>query len=158
MKKILSILGTLALLATTACSSDDSTTIDEEKPTISVNFTGGFPQACESLKRGETYTFSAKVTDNDALAAYSINLHHNFDHHTHDDQGATCDLSPIKSPVNPMLIVENYTIEEGPKEFTFSIEVTIPEDIDVGDYHCGYSVTDQTGWQSRTSIDLKIVE
>lgn len=158
MKRILSFLGTIALLTTVACSSDDGATIDEEKPTISVNFTGGFPQACESLKRGETYTFSAKVTDNDALAAYSINLHHNFDHHTHDDQGATCDLSPIKSPVNPMLIVENYTIEEGPKEFTFSIEVTIPEDIDVGDYHCGYSVTDQTGWQSRTSIDLKIVE
>ncbi|MEE3225919.1 MAG: DUF4625 domain-containing protein [Bacteroidota bacterium] len=30
--------------------------------------------------------------------------------------------------------------------------------MDTGDYHCAYSVTDETGWQSRTSIDIKIVE
>ena len=92
------------ILLTAACSSDDSVEIDEEKPTITVNYTAGFPQGCALLTRGETYNFRAMVTDNNELAAYSI------------------------------------------------------DDIDAGDYHCAYSVTDATGWQSRTSIDIKIVE
>ncbi|MDO6519391.1 DUF4625 domain-containing protein [Zobellia uliginosa] len=42
--------------------------------------------------------------------------------------------------------------------YEFNIPVTIPNDIDAGDCHCSYSVTDKTGWQSRTSMDIKIVE
>lgn len=146
------------ILLIAACSSDDSTEIDEEKPTISVNYTAGFPQGCALLSRGETYNFRAMVTDNSELAAYSIDIHHNFDHHTHDDQVTECDLSEIQSPVNPLIYVENFTIEGSLTSYEINIPVTIPTDIDAGDYHCAYSVTDATGWQSRTSIDIKIVE
>ncbi|SIS46967.1 protein of unknown function [Zobellia uliginosa] len=146
------------ILLTAACSSDDSIDKDQEKPTISVNYTAGFPQGCAMLTKGETYNFRAMVTDNQALAAYSIDIHHNFDHHTHDDQVAECDLGAIKSPVNPLIFIENYTVDEGLTSYEFNIPVTIPDDIDAGDYHCSYSVTDKTGWQSRTSIDIKIVE
>jgi len=146
------------LLVTAACSSDDRIEIDEEKPTISVAYDGGFPQGCALLTKGETYNFRAMVTDNDELAAYSIDIHHNFDHHTHDDQDADCDLEPIKQSENPFIFVENYTIEEGLTSYEFNISVTIPDDIDSGDYHCAFSVTDVTGWQSRTSIDIKIIE
>ena len=146
------------LLVTAACSSDDPIEIDEEKPTITVAYDGGFPQGCGLLTKGETYNFRAMVTDNDELAAYSIDIHHNFDHHTHDDQVADCDLEPIKQSENPFIFVENYTIEEGLTSYEFNISVTIPDDIDTGDYHCAFSVTDVTGWQSRTSIDIKIIE
>ncbi|MEP3836922.1 MAG: DUF4625 domain-containing protein [Algibacter sp.] len=146
------------LLVTGACSSDNSVEIDEEKPTITIDYTGGFPQGCAVLTKGETYNFRAMVTDNDELAAYSIDIHHNFDHHTHDDQLAECELEPIKQSVNPLIFVENYTIEGGLTSYEFNISVTIPNDIDTGDYHCAYSVTDVTGWQSRTSIDIKIIE
>ena len=98
------------------------------------------------------------VTDNNELAAYSIDIHHNFDHHTHDDQVTECDLGEIKSAVNPLIYVENFTIEGVLSSYEINIPVTIPNDIDTGDYHCAYSVTDATGWQSRTSIDIKIVE
>ncbi|MEP2279931.1 DUF4625 domain-containing protein [Maribacter sp.] len=141
-----------------ACSSDDSTEIDEEVPTISVNYTAGFPQGCAFLTKGETYNFRAMVTDNSELAAYSIDIHHNFDHHTHDDQVTECDLGDIKQSVNPLIFIENYTIEGSLTSYEINIPVTIPNDIDTGDYHCAYSVTDATGWQSRTSIDIKIVE
>ena len=146
------------MLLITSCSSDDSINIDEEKPTITINYTEGFPQACEQLVKGETYTFKAQVTDNRALASYSLDLHHNFDHHTHDDQGETCDLEPIKVAVNPFIYMENFNIEEGLTTYEIDISITIPNDIDTGDYHCAYSVTDVTGWQSRTSIDIKIIE
>lgn len=158
MKRLQLLACSMLVLLFFACSSDDSSTKDEEKPTISIAYANGFPQGCEELKRGETYTFRAMVTDNEALATYSIDLHHNFDHHTHDDQIGDCDLLPIKSPDNPWIFMENYSVEGSLKEYEIAIELTIPQDIDTGDYHCAYSITDETGWQSRTSIDVKIVE
>ncbi len=140
------------------CSSDDDNDKDEIKPEITVNYDGGFPQSCVQLKRGETYTFKAMVTDNVALAAYSLDIHNNFDHHTHDDQGVTCEQDPKKEAVNPMIFMENYSLEEELTSYEINIEITIPNDVDTGDYHCAYSVTDKTGWQSKTSIDIKIIE
>lgn len=146
------------VLTIVSCSSDDGIGKDEEKPTISIDYEGGFPQACEQLVRGETYNFRAQVTDNMALAAYSLDIHNNFDHHTHDDQIGDCDLEEIKNAVNPMIFIENYSIEGGITSYEINISLTIPDDVDTGDYHCSYSVTDETGWQARTSIDIKIIE
>ncbi|QDO92584.1 DUF4625 domain-containing protein [Formosa sediminum] len=148
----------LLLFLLGACSDSDSVDIDEEKPTITINYDDGFPQACEVLQRGETYVFKALVTDNQALAAYSIDIHNNFDHHTHDDQEESCVLDDEKEAVNPLTILENYNIEDGVMSYEINITVSIPSDVDTGDYHCAYSVTDETGWQSRTSVDIKIVE
>lgn len=159
MKLILKHLFCVAfILLFSACSNSSDSTIDEEKPTISVNYAEGFPQACETLQRGQTYVFRAQVTDNVALAAYSVNIHHNFDHHTHDDQGAQCDLEPVKTAINPMMFMENHAIEGGITSYEINLSIVIPDDIDPGDYHCAYSVTDETGWQSRTSVDIKIVD
>lgn len=158
MKRIVLVTLVITSLFLNSCSSDSDTIKDEEKPTISINYSGGFPQACESLQRGETYTFKAMITDNEALASYSLDLHHNFDHHTHDDQGATCSLEPTKEAVNPLIYMESFSLNDRPKEYEIEIEITIPEDIDTGDYHSSFSVTDETGWQSRTSADIKIVE
>lgn len=140
-----------------SCTKEDAV-IDEEKPTITVQYDGGFPQSCTALVKGETYHFRVKVTDNVALASYSLDIHNNFDHHTHDDQGAQCDLSSIKQAINPMIYMESFTIEDSPTSYEIEISLLIPSDVDAGDYHCAYAVIDETGWQSRTSIDIKIVE
>ena len=159
MKTIkLGFIASLMILLVASCSSEDDNEKDLQKPTISINYDGGFPKACEVLTKGETYHFKAQVTYNVELAAYSIDIHNNFDHHTHDDQEASCDLGAIKDPVNPLIFIENYSIEEGVTSYEFDVSITIPTDIDTGDYHCSYSVTDVTGWQSVTSIDIKIVE
>lgn len=152
------LLYSLLLLSVVSCSSSGDNEIDEEKPTININYTGGFPQACAELQRGQTYTFKAQVTDNVALAAYSLDIHHNFDHHTHDDQGAQCELEDVKSAVSPLIYMENFSIEEGSISYEISVPFTVPDDVDTGDYHCSFSVVDETGWQSTTSVDIKIVE
>ncbi|GLB49121.1 DUF4625 domain-containing protein [Neptunitalea lumnitzerae] len=141
-----------------SCSNDSSEDNDLTRPTISLDYNNGFPQSCAQLQRGETYTFKAMVSDNDELASYSLDIHNNFDHHTHDDQGVQCDLDAVKSAVNPFIYMENFTIESGLSSYEIEITLTIPEAIDTGDYHCAYSVTDITGWQSRTSVDIKIIE
>ncbi|UOB17466.1 DUF4625 domain-containing protein [Abyssalbus ytuae] len=152
------LLSTLALFMQSSCSGDDSADKDETKPEITINYNEGFPQACDQLARGETYHFRAMITDNMELASYSLDIHNNFDHHTHDDQGAQCELDPVKEAVNPMIFMENYSVSEGLTSYEINIEITVPNEVDTGDYHCTYSVTDKTGWQSRTSIDIKIVE
>ncbi|MEO9571918.1 MAG: DUF4625 domain-containing protein [Polaribacter sp.] len=154
--KLIYILSIILFLS--ACSNERGIEKDLEKPTISINYNGGFPKACEVLTKGETYNFKALVTDNLELASYSIDIHNNFDHHTHDDQAATCDLAAIKNPTNPLIYIENFTVQAGKKSYEFNVSVTIPKEIDAGDYHCSYSVTDITGWQSITSIDIKIAE
>jgi len=137
------------------CSSE-SEDIDKEKPSITINYDNGFPKSCTILEKGKQYTVKVKVSDNIALATYAIDIHHNFDHHTHDDQGSLCELSPIKNPISPLIFMENYNIDNEVKEYEISQSITIPTDIDTGDYHCQISVIDITGWQSRTSVDIKI--
>lgn len=146
------------IIVIASCTSDNDIDKDEEKPTITIDYNNGFPQGCTQLSRGETYNFRAKVTDNKELAAYSLNIHHNFDHHTHDDQVTECTLEDLKQAINPLLIVENYSIDGQLTSYEINISITIPDDIDTGDYHCAYSVTDETGWQSRTSVDIKIID
>ena len=141
-----------------ALVSCTETEIDEEKPTITVNYAGGFPQTCENLSRGQSYTIKAKVTDNLELASYSIEMHHNFDHHTHDDQEDPCELEPITTAVNPFNFFTNKSVPEGLTNFEIEAVVTLPAAIDTGDYHLALSVTDVTGWQARTAVDVKIVE
>jgi hypothetical protein len=145
----------LFALALVSCTE---TEIDEEKPTITVNYAGGFPQTCENLSRGQSYTIKAKVTDNLELASYSIEMHHNFDHHTHDDQEDPCELELITTAVNPFNYSTNNSVPEGLTNFEIEAVITIPATIDTGDYHLALSVTDVTGWQARTAVDVKIVE
>ncbi|AUC84277.1 hypothetical protein CW731_02720 [Polaribacter sp. ALD11] len=146
------------ILFIAACSGDNSIDKDLEKPTISIDYNEGFPLGCTQLLRGETYNFRAQVTDNRELASYSIDIHHNFDHHTHDDQITECDLGALKQAINPLIFIENYAITDEVIRYEINIAITIPKDIDTGDYHCAYSVTDATGWQSRTSVDIKIID
>lgn len=146
------------ILLFTACSSDDSNDKDVQEPTITVNYNEGFPQACAQLEKGNTYTIKAQITDNVELASYGLGIHHNFDQHTHDDQGVQCELDPIKQADNPFVYLENFTLEEGLTFYEINVTISIPNDIDIGDYHCALSVTDKTGWQARTSVDIKIVD
>jgi len=156
IKKIKGI-GLLALaLLVFGCT--ETSELDEEKPTITVNYAQGFPQACAQLERGKTYTFRAKASDNLGLASYSLGIHHNFDQHTHDDQPEACEMDAVKSPENPLILMNTFTIDATPTEEELTISISIPSDVDPGDYHCAFSVTDVTGWQGRTSVDIKIIE
>jgi len=146
------------LMAFLSCSDEDDSNKDDIKPVITINYDGGFPQACAELTKGETYHFKAMISDNKELASYSLDIHHNFDHHTHDDQGVQCELDLLKEASTPFIFMENYTVESGMTSYEIDITLTIPETVDAGDYHCAYSVTDVTGWQARTSVDIKIVE
>jgi len=59
-------------------------------------------------------------------------------------------------PVNPFYYNESFTIPAGSKSFTAERSVSVPTDVDKGDYHFMVKLTDKEGWQSWQSVSVKI--
>ncbi|MXN93241.1 DUF4625 domain-containing protein [Flavobacterium sp. Sd200] len=145
--------------ALNSCSSDDSSSsIDDVKPAIDTSISGAFPTSCATVRRGSVIPFKALFSDNVALGAYSINIHNNFDHHSHDTEVDSCPFDAIKTPVNPWTQTLTFTIPVNSKEFTAQQEITVPADIDTGDYHFMIQLTDAQGWATMRGISFKIIE
>ena len=146
-----------------ACEKDDE--IDEKKPIIDLTIQDAFPVNCDTLYFGETFELKVLFSDNVELGsknAYSIDIHHNFDHHSHSTEVTECNLDPEKDPVNPFLLIENYDIPEGLKEYTTDLSISIPsanEDgqYDEGDYHFMIKVTDKEGWSVQKGLSIKML-
>lgn len=137
-------------------SCKDDIEIDTEYPEIDISFDQAFPKQCSSMKRGETFTFRARFTDNLQLGGFSIDIHHNFDHHTHSTEVNDCDMEKVKETENPFLYIKSYSIPDGLQEYMAEIELTIPDDVDDGDYHFMILLTDNEGWQTIRGLSIKI--
>lgn len=152
VKMLLFFLAFAGLLS--ACSSDDDSSIDQEYPTINLNETN--PQVCSVLQRGEVFTAKIVVDDNQELGSVSIDIHHNFDHHNHSTEVEECELDAKKEPIDPFTYIKSIPIPEGNDHYVVEQEISIPEDIDAGDYHFMIRVTDAAGWQTMKGISIKI--
>lgn len=160
MKKTRRLFGTLAIAIFTfwSCEKDnDENSVDDEHPVIDLSG-DAFPVQCSTLKRGETFTFKTKFSDNVELGTYSIDIHHNFDHHTHSTEFEECDLQPKKEPVKPFLFIKSYDIPSGQKTYEAVQQIEVPADIDPGDYHFMISISDHVGWNTIKGLSIKITE
>jgi hypothetical protein len=146
----------ICVIALASCSSDNNE-IDTEYPVIDVSAANAFPIQCSEITRGQKITFRAKFTDNTALGSYSLDIHHNFDHHTHSTEVNNCVADPVKKPVNPLLYINSVTIANDQKSYEAVQEITIPADIDPGDYHFMIRLTDKEGWQTIKGLSIKIL-
>ncbi|MBE8725198.1 DUF4625 domain-containing protein [Flavobacterium hungaricum] len=156
MNKIKFLLGLFALVFISSCSSDDAA-IDTEYPVIDITGSNAFPIQCSTIERGQTITFKAVFSDNAALGSYSLDIHHNFDHHTHSTEVVSCEMEAVKKPVKPMLFINNYTIPDGVKNYEATAQISIPADVDPGDYHFMIRLTDKEGWQTLKGLSIKIL-
>ena len=138
------------------CGKTNDTQIDTEYPVIDVTNTAAFPKQCSSMRRGEKIVFRARLSDNKELGSVSIDIHHNFDHHTHSTEVESCSMDPIKTPVKPMLLLQSFPITPGNKTVETQEEIQIPADIDAGDYHFLIRLTDKEGWQTIKGLSIKI--
>ena len=158
--KIRTIFIITAFIALFAC--DKKTDIDTEKPVIHKDFINAFPSYCDTLYFGETFSFRALFSDNEELGAYSIDIHNNFDHHSHGHNIDECDLGPIKTPVNPFVYLEDYQIPSGEKEYEAYLSISIPSQngnglFDEGDYHFQIYLTDKEGWSTPLGLSIKML-
>ena len=150
--------GALSLVCATVlagCSKDEKT-VDTEYPEIDLTAATAYPKQCSELKRGETFTFKALLKDNAKLGSFSVDIHHNFDHHSHSTEVNSCTMDPVKTPVNPMLFIRSFPIPESSTSFEANVDIEIPADIDPGDYHFMVLLTDAEGWQTIKGLSIKI--
>ena len=161
MKRYLTYLLILAtIIAVNSCEKDND--IDKTRPVIDLDFSDAFPINCDTLYFGETFIFKALFTDNAELGSFSIDIHNNFDHHSHTTEVSECNLNPVKDPVNPYVIIDDYEIPEGLTKYTTNISITIPSGntdgkFDSGDYHFFISLTDHEGWSTQQGLSIKIL-
>lgn len=146
------VAGALLLVS---CGKDKEP-IDSEYPTIDITAPDAFPVQCSTVKRGERFTFRANFSDNVALGSYSLDIHHNFDHHAHSTEVQECDMEAPKTPSKPLVYIKTFDIPDNPATYQASAEIDIPTDIDPGDYHFMIRITDKEGWQTMRGLSIKI--
>ncbi len=152
------ILFGLLVIITSPFFACNDTVKDEELPKINMKGSSAFPQNCTTVYRGESFTFSAIFTDNVELGSYSLEMHNNFDHHTHSTSSEECEMEPIKTPVKPLLFINQYEITAGKTNYLSVIRINIPSDVDTGDYHFMVRLTDKSGWQTFEGISVKVAD
>lgn len=160
--KNLKIILLLLLFPIVFISCDTVETTDKEKPRIDLDFQGAFPVSCDTLYFGESFKLKLMFYDNVELGSYSIDIHHNFDHHSHSTEVTQCNLDPIKEPVNPFVFIEDYNIPSGLNQFETNLLISIPSGnnsnlYDEGDYHFFVSLTDKEGWSTQKGLSIKIL-
>ena len=155
-KQFIFIVLTIATLFSACKKDSNKEAIDTEYPEINITSANAFPKQCSTVKRGEKFMFRAQLSDNAQLGSVSVDIHHNFDHHTHSTEVESCGLDPIKTPVKPFLLIQAYPISAGLKAYEVQQEITVPTDIDPGDYHFMIRLTDKEGWQTIKGLSIKI--
>lgn len=157
--KNLIILVAFASLVFVSCNREE---IDDEKPEIDLTVSGAFPQNCDTLWLGESFTFKVLFSDNVELGSYSIEVHENFDHHAHSTEVTECDLDPVKTPVNPLYFIRDFEIPTGLTEYETNLQISLPAEnnegnFDDGDYHFFIRLTDKEGWSAQKGLSIKML-
>ena len=143
-------------------SSCEKEAIDKEKPTIDLSIQDAFPVNCDTIFFGESFDLKVLFTDNFELGSYSIDIHNNFDHHSHSTEVTECNLDDKKDPVNPFLFIDDFDIPTNLEEYETNLSISIPSgnddgEYDEGDYHFFISLTDKEGWSAQKGLSIKIL-
>lgn len=163
-KTVLSLMLLGVLCALGSCGDDDK---DMERPVIQDNPATDFPLSCDVYHLGDTIPLCMVFTDNVGLASFTIDIHHNFDHHTHGTSSVECPLEERMSDeeikklerANAVWIYKNnFRIPAGTQTYTARVSIPVPTDIHPGDYHFKVSVMDQNQWEEYKAISIKIAE
>ncbi len=158
MKRIYYLLVPL-LCALCACSGSDADSKDMEKPVISSDGIVANPIECQVYHRGESIPFQYLFTDNVELGYYNIEIHNNFNHHTHSGSAIECPLEPAKKAGSKAWVYnQDFKIPAGLREYVATTDIPIPSDAETGDYHFMVRLTDAASSQAVFAVAIKVVE
>lgn len=148
IKLFLPVLAAAGFL--TSCSNDDDAVIDTQKPTISIDE----PHNEDEVAPGGELHIEAVFTDNVELASYKIEIHEDFDDHTHAVNKSSHD-------VNPWSYDEVVPIPAGQTSFEAIHHLDVPtqingETISEGTYHLGIYLTDTAGNEEQAFVEFHL--
>ncbi len=157
--KYMSLLLALVSVMTigfTSCGSDDDLR-DMTKPVISEQGITANPVDCQQYHPGDVIPFHYVFTDDVELGSYNIEIHNNFEHHTHSGSAAECELEPKKEAgAKAWVFNQDYTIPAGQRTYDARVDIQIPADAETGDYHFMVRLTDRAGWQQLKAVAIKV--
>lgn len=143
-------LSLLAIVTFSACSDDDN--IDTTKPEIEIVT----PDDDEHFHPGDTFELRAILTDNEELASWKVDIHHNSDGHTHSQVIRLKHGGEHSHEEEEWHFHKEGSIESGTKQYVLILEIEIPHDAEHGDYHLGIYVTDKAGNENKAFITFEV--
>ncbi len=169
MKKYIYMSLTMALiLGLWACGNDDEVK-DMTPPTITDTGITCNPINCQVYHPGDIIPFRYVFEDNVELGNFNLEVHNNFDHHSHSTEGNDHDHEDSEceheheheegeehGEENAWVYNHSFSIPSGLKSHTANVDIPIPEDAAEGDYHFMIRVTDKAGWQQIKGIAIII--
>ena len=158
IKKFLTIsAAAFCLCGSMSCNKDEDKK-DTEKP--SFDNTGATPVEGGKYLPGDTIFVHQIFRDNEELGSFNIEIHNNFDGHSHSTETAKTiskhgdhEHGDVE---NAWVFNQSYDIPSGQKVYTADLKIPIPETIAEGDYHFMIRVTDKAGWQEIKAVSHEI--
>lgn len=144
MKKyyILSIFAIALSFIFTACGNDDDD-VDTTAPVIELDE----PEDGDELLIGSSIHFECDFSDNKMLGSYMIEIHNNFDGHTHK-------VTTRATNEEPFFIKKTYDLSGLRNKHEHHHDIVIPENATPGNYHLVVYCTDAAGNQSLVARDI----
>ena len=168
MKKIIFIFLTFSVMIIGFAACENSTK-DTTPPVIdSASF---LPADCDIYYAGDTILVHFICSDDIELGSFNIEIHSNFDHHTHGTSASSCEYDEEHPDEGEEYLEEDhahgadegawvfnqdYTMARGMTMVTVSHLIPVPEDAEEGDYHFMVRLTDRAGWQTFKAVAIHI--
>ena len=176
---ILGLMMTVVCVCTlsfVACGDDDDK--DMTAPVI-VSETAANPSFvanpinCQEYHPGEVIPFNYIFEDDVELGSFNIEVHSNFDHHSHsteaddhDHEGAECEEHDHEHAGETEETEEgeawyynkDYSIPAGLQTYEARVDIPIPANAKHGAYHFMVKLTDKAGFSTHKALSILIEE
>ncbi|MBW2961611.1 DUF4625 domain-containing protein [Mesonia aestuariivivens] len=149
-KNIYYLFTLITILGLASCSSDDDSSngLDNLPPVISINE----PTQDEAVAVGGEVHLDVDLEDDVELASYKIDVHNDFDGHTH-----TSRPSSIQQTL-PWALSQTEELEAGQTAHHIHKHLEVPANAAEGAYHVGIIALDQAGNQSEAYVKIIVGE
>lgn len=126
-----------------SCSDDDG---DTTAPVINLKA----PVEGAVLKIGSDVHFDLELLDNEMLASYKVDIHNNFDSHTHSK------ASNSDNDTAPFAFQKSWDVSGLKKTSIHHHEIIISENATPGKYHLVVYCTDAAGNESHIARNIEL--
>ncbi len=127
-----------------ACKKEKKEEVDTQKPSITIIK----PSENATVTGGQTLQLEVKFTDNMNLSQYKLEVHPNFDGHTH---GKTNEEMPTPWEWDTIVNING-------KEHTAKFSISVPSNVKAGNYHLMAMCTDAAGYEAPIKfINIKVL-